>query len=55
MTQRIAVVAVRSGETVASLAERSAFENYKRERFCVLNGLDACSSVATGERVKLVQ
>jgi len=54
-TQRIDVIAVRSGDTLASLAERSAFENYKRERFCVLNGLDACTSVAAGERVKLVK
>jgi predicted Zn-dependent protease len=54
-TQRIDVVAVRSGDTVASLAQRSAFENYKRERFCVLNGLDTCASVAVGEQVKLVR
>lgn len=54
-TQRIDVVTVGSGDTVASLAQRNAFEDHERERFCVLNGLDACNSVTAGERVKLVK
>ena len=54
-TQRLDVVTVGGGDSISSLAQRSTFPDYGRERFCVLNGLDACTSVTAGEKVKLVR
>jgi len=50
----IDVVTVRPGETVATLANRMAYNDLKVERFRVLNGLEANSTLATGQKVKLI-
>ncbi len=52
--QRIAVVRVRAGETVDSLAARMAFADRKLERFRVLNGLQGNEGVKPGQLVKIV-
>ena len=52
--RRIAVVTARSGDTVRSLANRMAYSDYQLERFLVLNGLTANSTLSTGQKVKLV-
>ena len=52
--RRIAVVTARSGDTVRSLAGRMAYSDYQLERFLVLNGLSANSTLSVGQKVKLV-
>ena len=52
--RRIAVVTARSGDTVRSLAGRMAYTDYQVERFLVLNGLTANSTLSTGQKVKIV-
>ena len=52
--RRIAVVTTRSGDTVRSLAGRMAYSDYQLERFLVLNGLTASSTLSVGQKVKLV-
>jgi predicted Zn-dependent protease len=52
--QRIRVVAVRSGDTVGSLAKRMAFADHQEERFRVLNGLQPGEQLAAGQRVKII-
>ena len=52
--RRIAVVTARSGDTVRSLAGRMAYTDYQLERFLVLNGLTANSTLSVGQKVKLV-
>lgn len=55
-TRKIDVVAVKSGDTVASLSQRSpGLEDHVVERFCVLNALDDCASVRAGDQVKLIR
>lgn len=48
------VVTVRRGDTVAGLASRMAYQNYREERFRVLNGLAANDGLQAGQRVKIV-
>lgn len=48
------IVTVRSGDTVAGLASRMAYERYREERFRVLNGLGANDQLRAGQQVKLV-
>jgi len=50
----IDVVTVRSGDTVSSLANRMAYDNYRTERFLVLNGLSSNAQLRAGQRVKIV-
>jgi predicted Zn-dependent protease len=50
----IDVVAVRSGDTIASLAGRMAYNDLKQERFMVLNGLTSASRLTPGQKVKIV-
>ncbi|WP_448660368.1 M48 family metalloprotease [Sphingomonas sp. CJ99] len=50
----VRVVTVRAGDTVQSLAGRMAFDDFKLERFLVLNGLASNATVRTGDRVKIV-
>nr|MBA3730660.1 LysM peptidoglycan-binding domain-containing protein [Sphingomonas sp.] len=50
----IDVVTVRSTDTVASLAARMAYRDYRVERFRSLNGLAPGAVVAPGQKVKLV-
>ncbi|MEO8723742.1 MAG: M48 family metalloprotease [Sphingobium sp.] len=52
--RKIAVVSAKVGDTVASMAARMAYTDYKQERFLTLNGLSATSRLAAGQRVKLV-
>ena len=52
--RRIAVVTARAGDTVRSLAGRMAYTDYQLERFLVLNGLTANSTLSTGQKVKIV-
>lgn len=46
---------VRAGETVNSLAKRTPFEDYKRQRFRVLNGLGPNDELRAGDKVKLIR
>lgn len=52
--RRVEVVTVKSGDTVASLANRMAFTNSQEARFRVLNGLAASDTVPAGQKVKIV-
>lgn len=52
--RRVAVVTVRRGDTVASLAARMAYTNLQEDRFRVLNGLAPTATVAAGDRVKII-
>jgi len=51
---RISTHKVRRGDSVASLAAKSAFSNVPEKRFRVLNGLDDSEQVQPGQMVKLV-
>lgn len=51
---RIQVVTVRAGDTVQSLAARSAFPDNKLQRFLVLNGLQQNATLRPGQLIKLV-
>ena len=51
---RIQVAQVRAGDTVQSLAQRSAFPDHKLERFLVLNGLQPGAALRPGQLIKLV-
>lgn len=50
----INVHAVRSGDTVQSLASRMAYRTFQLDRFLSLNNLAANSRLAPGQKVKLV-
>ena len=52
--RRIAVVTVKPGDTLQSLAARMAYAGSAMERFLVLNGLDATSRLEPGQKVKIV-
>jgi predicted Zn-dependent protease len=52
--RRLAVVTVKAGDTVQSLAARMAYTDAALERFLVLNGLDSNARLAAGQKVKLV-
>jgi predicted Zn-dependent protease len=51
---RLRIVTVSPGDTVDSLARRMPFEDYRNERFEVLNGLAPNARLAPGMRVKLI-
>lgn len=51
---RIRVVAAKPGDTVATLAARMAFPDYRVERFRVLNGLEAGEALKSGKLFKLI-
>ncbi|MFD2204612.1 M48 family metalloprotease [Kiloniella antarctica] len=51
---RIKIHTVRSGETLASLAKKMPFSDYKLERLLVLNGLKENSPLQRGQKVKLI-
>jgi predicted Zn-dependent protease len=48
------VVTVAPGDTVDSMAARMAFDEFRRERFQLLNGLSTSAQLAPGARVKIV-
>ena len=50
----IDVVTVRSGDTVAELAGRMAYNDLKTERFMVLNGMTSANQLRPGQKVKIV-
>ena len=50
----IDVVTVSPGDTVHSLASRMAYPNFQLERFMALNGLNANTPLAAGQKVKIV-
>lgn len=52
--QRIAVVRVKAGDSITTLAARMAVPNRQVERFQVLNGLGPEDSLKEGDRVKLI-
>jgi predicted Zn-dependent protease len=52
--QRIEVIPVQSGDTVDSLARRMAFDDYRVERFLVLNGLKRSDRLQAGQLVKII-
>ena len=52
--RRLQLVTVRQGDSVQALANRMAFDDYKVERFLVLNGLSANSPLPVGGKVKVV-
>lgn len=52
--QRIKIVQVKPGDTVASLAERMPFADYREARFRTLNGLGPAETLAPGARVKMI-
>ncbi|MHA1528678.1 MAG: M48 family metalloprotease, partial [Alphaproteobacteria bacterium] len=53
--KRIDIVTVRSGDTSERLARRMNFDDYRVERFRVLNGLRPGAPLRAGEQVKLVR
>lgn len=53
-TKHVDTVTVESGESASALAQRMAFDDYKLERFAVLNGLQSANALQSGEQVKLV-
>ena len=52
--RKLAVVTVRKGDTLQSLAARMAYDDRPLDRFLVLNGLAATSRAVPGTRVKLI-
>ena len=52
--QRISVVKVKPGDTIASLAARMSVPDRAVERFLVLNGISPEGSLKAGDRVKLI-
>lgn len=52
--RKLNVITVGAGDTVQSLASRMAYPDAKLERFLVLNGLEADSRLAAGQKVKIV-
>jgi predicted Zn-dependent protease len=50
----VRIVAVKSGDTIDSLAARMSFPSLKRERFVTLNGIEADERIAPGRLVKLI-
>ena len=45
---------MQSGDTVDSLANRMAFDDYRVERFLVLNGLKSSDRLQAGQLVKII-
>jgi predicted Zn-dependent protease len=52
--RRIDVVSVKSGDSVASLAAKMAYSEFREDRFRVLNGLASDAVLKSGQKVKLV-
>ena len=52
--RRISIVTAQSGDTVASLARRMAYNNLQSERFMALNGLNGNAGLRAGQRYKIV-
>ncbi len=52
--QHIEVIQVQSGDSIDSLANRMAFDDYRAERFLVLNGLKRSDRLQAGQLVKII-
>ena len=52
--KRIAIVTVKAGDTIDTLAARMAYTSFQRDRFVALNGLAANARLAPGTLVKVV-
>ncbi len=52
--RKLAVVTVKSGDTLQSLAAKMAYADKPLDRFLVLNGLASTSRLSPGQKVKLV-
>ena len=52
--RKLAVIAAKKGDTVQSLSTRMAYTSAQLDRLLVLNGLTASSTIAEGQRIKLV-
>jgi predicted Zn-dependent protease len=52
--RRVEVITVRSGDTVDGIAGRMAYDNFKTERFLVLNALKAGEALKPGQKVKII-
>lgn len=52
--RKVAVVTVKSGDTVKSLAARMAYTDAPLDRFLILNGLSASANLTAGQKVKIV-
>lgn len=52
--RKLVIVTARKGDTVRTLAARMAYTDAPLDRFLVLNGLTASSTIAAGQKVKLV-
>ncbi len=52
--RKLVVVTARKGDTVKSLSARIAYTDAPLDRFLVLNGLSATSTIAEGQKIKLV-
>ncbi len=52
--RKLVVVTAKKGDTVQSLARQMAYSDAPLDRFLVLNGLTASSTLAVGQKVKLV-
>ena len=51
---QIRIITAGKTDTVASLAQRMAFSDYREERFRALNGLQPGDTITLGQRVKIV-
>ncbi len=54
-TESVRIITAKSGDTAASLAQRTSFATAKQERFIVINGLSDATALRAGEQVKLIQ
>ncbi|WP_088310591.1 M48 family metalloprotease [Novosphingobium sp. B 225] len=52
--RKLLVVTVKKGDTVASMASKMAYTDAQQQRFLVLNGLVAGSTLSVGQKVKIV-
>ena len=52
--RKLLVVTVKRGDTMQSMASRMAYTDAPLDRFRVLNGLSANSTLTVGQKVKLV-
>jgi predicted Zn-dependent protease len=52
--QTIRVVTVRAGDSIAKLAARMPFPDFREERFRVLNGLAAGDRLTPGQQIKII-
>jgi predicted Zn-dependent protease len=52
--RKVSVVTVRSGDTIEKIAARMAYDDFKVERFTVLNAIKAGTELKPGQKVKII-